>query len=71
MAAEQNLGWAIVTTINVCFLDGDAPINKLIEGVAKEWQLYAGLIFNFVGDTVPAPSLVICITKRLRGGLDP
>ncbi|KIW00292.1 uncharacterized protein PV09_08182 [Verruconis gallopava] len=68
MAAEKNLAWQVGTVINVRFLDGDAPINALIAKVAKEWEKYANITFNFVDDKVPVKSSDIRIKKTKDDG---
>lgn len=68
MAAEKDLAWPVGAVINVRFLDGDAPINKMIANIAKEWEKYAKLTFNFVDNSVPTQSLDIRITKTAGGG---
>jgi hypothetical protein len=67
MAAQKDLAWPIGAVINVRFLDGDAPINKIIADVAKEWEKYAKLTFNFVDNAVPVQSSDIRITKTAGG----
>lgn len=39
--------WPVGYTLKVCFFGGNPTINELVSLVASEWQLHAGLTFDF------------------------
>ena len=49
-AAQSDRLWNNGDTIKVKFLNGSATLHEKVISVAKEWELYANITFNFVND---------------------